>query len=82
LAVAALCGIALSMAGVLLGEITHRRYPKIRDLLQLYVFCVLEVAIYRPLTAGMRLLGVWDHLIGAGVWGEMRTAAVPRGSLE
>ena len=74
LAVAALCGIALSMAGVLLGEITHRRYPKISDLLRLYVFCVLEVAIYRPLTAGMRLLGVWDHLIGAGVWGEMRTA--------
>jgi hypothetical protein len=82
LAVAALCGVALSMAGVLLGEITHRRYPKITDLLQLYIYCVFEVVAYRPLTAGMRLLGVWDHLIGAGVWGEMRTAGTPRGSLE
>lgn len=75
LAVAALCGMALSMAGVLLGEITHRRYPKIRDLLRLYVFCVLEFMLYRPLTAWMRLLGVWDHLVGSGEWGAMRSSA-------
>ena len=75
-AVAVLCGTALSMAGILLGEITHRRYPELRHLLRLFAYCLIENLFYRPLTAGMRLLGVWDYLVGGGEWGVMRSSAV------
>jgi cellulose synthase/poly-beta-1,6-N-acetylglucosamine synthase-like glycosyltransferase len=69
--VAFFCGAALSLCGVLLGEMTPRRYPKARHWVILIAFAFIENLGYRQLTTALRLLGIADYLRGSGTWGRM-----------
>jgi cellulose synthase/poly-beta-1,6-N-acetylglucosamine synthase-like glycosyltransferase len=69
--VAFLCGTALSLCGILLGEMTPRAYPKLRHWIMMVAFALLENLGYRQMTSLLRLLGIWDYLRGKGGWGRM-----------
>ncbi len=72
LMVSVLYGIFLSMAAVLLEEISFRRYPNWRDLTKLLVFSVVENIGYRQLHVVWRLRGWWQALRGTEQhWGVM-----------
>lgn len=75
---------ALSVGGVLLEEITYRRYADWRDVLRLLVYCFLEHFPYRQLNLLWRLQGMWRHLRRHNAWGELKrtglaesTVAIP-----
>src|SRR5262249_14058969 len=51
-------GSLLSVGGVLLEELTYRRYPKMGDLLRLLLCAVLENFGYRQLTVFYRVQGL------------------------
>lgn len=74
--VAFLCGTTLSLCGILLGEMTPKRYPKLGHWWALVSFAVLENFGYRFLTTGIRLLGIVDYLRGARGWGRMERQGI------
>jgi cellulose synthase/poly-beta-1,6-N-acetylglucosamine synthase-like glycosyltransferase len=64
-------GTLLSLAAVLLEEMSFRRYPKVTDLLRLAAYGVLENFGYRQLAMWWRILGVVDYFRGKRGWGKM-----------
>jgi cellulose synthase/poly-beta-1,6-N-acetylglucosamine synthase-like glycosyltransferase len=68
---AVLYGALISVAAVLLEEISFRRYPRVRDLLRLCAYGVLENLGYRQMTAWWRIRGVIDYFRGRQGWGAM-----------
>lgn len=71
LAATILCGITLSLTGILLGEMTPRSYPKLSHWSLLLLFAVLENFGYRQLASLLRFLGMADYVLGKGSWGKM-----------
>ncbi|MBI5630589.1 MAG: glycosyltransferase family 2 protein [Elusimicrobia bacterium] len=71
LAATFLCGTTLSLTGLLLGEMTPRRYPKTSQWTLLAFFALFENLGYRQFTSLLRMWGMADHLRGAGGWGRM-----------
>jgi cellulose synthase/poly-beta-1,6-N-acetylglucosamine synthase-like glycosyltransferase len=72
---------ALSVGGVLLEEITYRRYGNWRDVSRLLMYCFLEHFPYRQMNLVWRLQGMWRYLRRKGSWGEMkRTGIVASGA--
>ena len=69
--VAVCYGALISLAAIILEEMSLRRYPRVLDLLILAAFGVLENFGYRQLTSWWRLRGVVDFLRGRGGWGAM-----------
>lgn len=69
---------ALSVGGVLLEEITYRRYAHWRDVLRLLVFCFLEHFPYRQLNLLWRLQGMWRYLRRDTSWGELKKAGMAK----
>jgi len=69
---AILYGALISVAAVLLEELSFRRYLRPRDLSVLLVAAVLENFGYRQLTLWWRLRGLIDYCGGRQTWGEMR----------
>ncbi len=67
---------ALSVGGVLLEEITYRRYGNWRDVLRLLVFCFLEHFPYRQMNLLWRLQGIWRYLRHDTSWGELKKAGL------
>ncbi|HJS98362.1 MAG TPA: glycosyltransferase [Terriglobales bacterium] len=67
---------ALSVGGVLLEEITYRRYANWRDVSRLLVFCFLEHFPYRQLNLLWRLQGLWRYLRRDTSWGELKKAGL------
>jgi cellulose synthase/poly-beta-1,6-N-acetylglucosamine synthase-like glycosyltransferase len=65
-------GAVLSVGGVLLEELTFRRYPRIRDLLGLLLYALLENLGYRQLTVFYRVEGFFQNLFGKKKWELMR----------
>jgi cellulose synthase/poly-beta-1,6-N-acetylglucosamine synthase-like glycosyltransferase len=63
---------ALSVGGVLLEEITYRRYSNWRDVLRLLVFCFLEHFPYRQINLLWRLQGMWRYFRRETSWGELK----------
>jgi cellulose synthase/poly-beta-1,6-N-acetylglucosamine synthase-like glycosyltransferase len=78
--VAVVYGALISLAAVILEELSMRRYPRIRDLLMLAVFGVLENFGYRQLTTWWRLRGIIDFARGRGGWGAMPRRGFQRGA--
>lgn len=76
--VAIVCGWALSLSGIVLGEMTPKHYPKLRHLLGLVAFGLLENFGYRQFTTILRILGNFDHLTGFGGWGRMERRGLLR----
>jgi hypothetical protein len=69
--VAFLCGTTLSLCGILLGEMSPKRYPKLSQWASMVFYAVLENFGYRLYTTFLRLLGILDHLRGVQGWGRM-----------
>ena len=71
LAVAIVYGIFLSVAAVLLEEISFRRYPGWVDLTKLLAFGVVENFGYRQVLALFKVKAFWDVVRRRRGWGEM-----------
>jgi cellulose synthase/poly-beta-1,6-N-acetylglucosamine synthase-like glycosyltransferase len=65
-------GALLSVAAVVLEELSFRRYPKVADLLRLAAYGVLENFGYRQLATYWRIAGVVDYVRGKQGWGTMK----------
>ena len=70
-AVAVLYGVFLSIAAILLEEISFRRYPGWIDLSKLIVFGILENFGYRQMLAFFKVKAFWDVVRRRRVWGKM-----------
>jgi cellulose synthase/poly-beta-1,6-N-acetylglucosamine synthase-like glycosyltransferase len=71
-----LYGSFYSMAAVLLEEWSLRRYPKIGQILKLFLYSLTETLWYRPLTVFWRCEGIWQTIRGETGWGEMKRKGV------
>lgn len=71
LLVAVFLGAALSVAAVVLEEMSFHRYPKSKDLARLIWLGVFESFGYRQLTSLWRLMGTWSAIRGRRGWGKM-----------
>ncbi len=58
----------LSVGAVLLEELTYRRYPRLRDLMILLAFAMVENVGYRQLVLFFRFQGVLRFLAGSRRW--------------
>ena len=70
-ALAVLYGVFLSVAAVLLEEISFRRYPGWIDLSKLIVFGILENFGYRQLLALFKVKAMYDVVRRRRAWGRM-----------
>jgi cellulose synthase/poly-beta-1,6-N-acetylglucosamine synthase-like glycosyltransferase len=82
LAVAILYGIFLSVAAVLLEEISFRRYPGWLDLAKLIVFGILENFGYRQMLSLFKVKAFYDVVRRRRAWGRMERAGFRRPALE
>jgi cellulose synthase/poly-beta-1,6-N-acetylglucosamine synthase-like glycosyltransferase len=71
LAVAILYGMFLSVAAILLEEISFRRYPGWVDLTKLLAYSVIENFGYRQLLSAMKVKAFWDAIRRRRAWGDM-----------
>ncbi|WP_066068164.1 glycosyltransferase family 2 protein [Neobacillus soli] len=71
-----LYGSIFSMAAVLLEEWSLTKYPKVSDIIKLFLYSLTETIWYRPLTVFWRCEGVWQMLRGDKSWGEMKRKGV------
>ena len=69
--VSVLYGILLSVAAVILEELSLRRYPKLLDLIVLVAIAIVENFGYRQLQYIFRLSGIFSFFCGNVAWGEM-----------
>ena len=70
-ALAVLFGVFLSVAAILLEEISYRRYPSWEELARLLFYGVVENFGYRQLLALFKVKSFWDFLRRRRMWGEM-----------
>jgi cellulose synthase/poly-beta-1,6-N-acetylglucosamine synthase-like glycosyltransferase len=80
-------GVFLSMAAILLEEISYRRYPSWEDLWKLLICGVLENFGFRQVLALLKIQAFWEYLRGLRRWGKLERAGfgkepVPRLSAE
>jgi cellulose synthase/poly-beta-1,6-N-acetylglucosamine synthase-like glycosyltransferase len=68
---AILYGTLISIAAVLLEELTCRRYLHLGDVLKLFAAALLENFGYRQMTMWWRLRGIVDFCRGRKEWGVM-----------
>ncbi len=72
--IAVLYGVLLSIAAVLLEEISFRRYPGWLDLTKLVVFGILENFGFRQIVALFKVKAFWDVVRRRRAWGKMERA--------
>jgi len=77
---AVLYGAAISIASVILEEVSFRRYPRLVDVLKLSLFGVLENFGYRQLVTAWRVRGVFRFLGGHQEWGHVKRKGFERAS--
>ncbi|MFC2084827.1 glycosyltransferase [Bacteroidota bacterium] len=70
--VAVLYGIIISVLSVIWEEISFRKYPKIKHLLKLFFFAVIENFGYRQLTVYWRFVAVIEYIFGKRKWGKVK----------
>ncbi len=71
-AVAVLYGMFLSIAAILLEEISFRRYPSWIDLTKLLSYSIIENFGYRQLLSAMKVKAFWDTIRRRRAWGQMQ----------
>jgi hypothetical protein len=64
-------GVFLSVAAILLEEISYRRYPSWEDLWKLLICGVLENFGFRQLLALFKIQAFWEYLRGLRRWGKL-----------
>lgn len=65
-------GIITSLLAVFLEIKTFNRYKKIKDILNIFLYAVLENFGYRQMTLFFRLIGFKDFFFRKNHWGEMK----------
>jgi cellulose synthase/poly-beta-1,6-N-acetylglucosamine synthase-like glycosyltransferase len=73
-----LYGSFFSMAAVLLEEWSLRRYPKLDQIVKLFIYSLTETLWYRPLTVLWRCEGIWQSIKGETSWGDMKRKGVSK----
>ena len=68
---ALILGIMLSLLSILIEEYSLRRYPRLKDVVTIILFAVLENFVYRQYLAWVRFKAFFDFLQGKVGWGEM-----------
>ena len=71
LSAAIVLGILLSTSALLMEEIYYRSYPRLRDVLILFCFAVMENLFYRQLHAWWRFRGMIDFFFKKRSWGSL-----------
>jgi cellulose synthase/poly-beta-1,6-N-acetylglucosamine synthase-like glycosyltransferase len=71
LAVTVVFGGVISLGAVALEELSFRRYPRLRDLLQLFALVAIENFGYRQLNTWWRVKGTYSALRKVESWGRM-----------
>ncbi|MGJ7910183.1 glycosyltransferase family 2 protein [Neobacillus sp. LXY-1] len=69
-------GSIFSMSAVLLEEWSLTKYPKVSDLIKLFLYSLTETIWFRPMTVLWRCEGVWQIVTGETSWGEMKRKGV------
>ena len=72
-------GIVLSCLGILLDELSFRRYARWSDLARLFGYAVVESIGFRQLTLWFRLRAFWQWWRGSHAWGVMVREGFARG---
>ncbi|MGA2924793.1 MAG: glycosyltransferase family 2 protein [Solirubrobacteraceae bacterium] len=72
LAVAVLAGVVLSISAVLLEDVAFRRFGRVRDLLWLLAYAILENLGYRQVITAYRSRGFFSYLRGNKAWGQIQ----------
>jgi cellulose synthase/poly-beta-1,6-N-acetylglucosamine synthase-like glycosyltransferase len=67
-----LAGTCISVAAVLLEELTFRRYGSLRELLRLLAYACFDFFPYRQFLLVCRILGMADYLRRPHTWGAQR----------
>ncbi len=75
-------GTLLTLAAVVMEEVTFRYYPRFRDFLRLVGFALLEPLGYRQATVIWRASAFFKALIGSTSWGAMRRQAFTADAVE
>ena len=75
-------GVFLSVAAILLEEISYRRYPTWEDLWKLLVCGILENFGFRQLLALFKIQAFWEYLRGLRRWGMLERAGFEKGEQE
>ena len=75
-------GVFLSVAAILLEEISYRRYPTWEDLWKLLVCGILENFGFRQLLALFKIQAFWEYLRGLRRWGMLERAGFHKGDPE
>ncbi|MCI0356071.1 MAG: glycosyltransferase family 2 protein, partial [Acidobacteria bacterium] len=73
-------GTLLSMGSVLLEEATLRRYPRLKDVLKLMAFAVIENLGYRQILSLFRAQGVMRYFAGMRRWEKVEHKGIRPGS--
>jgi hypothetical protein len=66
------------MTAVLLEEWSLSKYPKMSDVVKLFLYSLTETIWYRPLTVFWRCEGVVQVIMGKKSWGEMKRKGVSK----
>lgn len=69
--IAVILGTLLSLLAVLLEEYSSWRYPRLKDILLIVLFSLLENVLYRQLLAIVRVKAFFDYWRGKEEWGKM-----------
>ena len=69
-------GSFYSMVAVLLEEWSLRKFPKVTDIVKLFLFSLTESLWYRPLTVLWRCHGIVDTIRNKKGWGDMQRKGV------
>jgi cellulose synthase/poly-beta-1,6-N-acetylglucosamine synthase-like glycosyltransferase len=75
---AVLYGAAISIASVILEEVSFRRYPRLGDVLKLSCYGLLENFGYRQMATAWRVRGVFRFLGGHQDWGQAKRRGFER----
>jgi len=65
-------GVLINLAVLILEQAGFDRYRRRSDKARLVLWAFTEGILFRPLTLGWRLLGLWRHLRGHQDWGAVR----------
>jgi cellulose synthase/poly-beta-1,6-N-acetylglucosamine synthase-like glycosyltransferase len=68
---AVVLGVVLSLLSILLEEYSLRRYPRLKEVLTIILYAVLENFAYRQWLAWVRFRAYFDFLKGKSEWGDM-----------
>jgi cellulose synthase/poly-beta-1,6-N-acetylglucosamine synthase-like glycosyltransferase len=67
-----LAGTIISVAAVLLEELTYRRYNSVRELLRLLGYAFLDFFPYRQFLIACRIWGIVEYFMRPHAWGRQR----------